>query len=127
MRTYSVPPFSDYFRIKIVPDFDELVATPLADGINALCWPRSLNGDFAEIAAKVGGDGIVALDETYLDSLSLSAAGRAARNVLQADLQLLRSHGLAPELNCIHAYPRDEDAAAVAIDVHSFHADSAPV
>ena len=30
-------------------------------------------------------------------------------------------------LNCIHGYPRDEDAAPVATDVFSFHADSAPV
>ncbi|HET7535888.1 MAG TPA: hypothetical protein VFJ90_05500 [Candidatus Didemnitutus sp.] len=121
------PPLPDYFRIKLVSSFAELVATPFSEGINAACWPRMLPGDFAEIAAKIGGEGIVSLDEVRLESLALSAAGRIARDVLLADLQLLRASGLAPELNCIHAYPRDDDAAVVSVDVHSFHADSAPV
>jgi len=44
-----------------------------------------------------------------------------------ADLRLLRDRGLAPELNCIHGYPRDEDDGPVRTDVFSFHADSAPI
>lgn len=123
----SSPSLPDYFRIKVVSGFAELVATPMTDGINALCWPRTLSGDFGEIAAKVGGEGIVSLDETRLGSLALSAAGQTGRDGLLADLQLLRTQGLAPELNCIHAYPRDDDTAVVPIDVLSFHADSAPV
>ena len=114
--------------IQVVQSFAELAATPLAGDINALCWPRTLPGDFGEIATRLGaGEGIEALDEGRLGALDLSAAGRAARDVLIADLQLLRAHGLAPELNCIHAYPRDEAAAVVPVDVHSFHADSAPI
>ena len=117
-----------YDRIKLVGSFAELVARPFADGVNALCWPRSLPGDFGEVVAQLGaGDGIMPLDEPRLTALALSDAGRIARAFLLADLQLLREHGLAPELNCIHGYPRDDATAAVPTDVYSFHADSAPI
>lgn len=113
---------------KIVGSFAELVATPFAHGVNALCWPRTLPGDFAAIVTRLGaGEGIRALDETRLNRLTLDAAGSAARDGLLADLKLLRDQGLAPELNCIHAYPEDDTAATVPVDVFSFHADSAPV
>jgi hypothetical protein len=36
-------------RIRRVTSFHELATTPFADGINALCWERSLPGDFAEV------------------------------------------------------------------------------
>jgi hypothetical protein len=121
------PAIPDYFRIKCVSSFAELVGTPFAHGVNALCWPRTLAGDFGEIAGTIGGEGIVSLDEKRLGSLALSAGGASAREVLLADLKLLRDQGLAPELNCIHAYPRDDEAAVMSVDVHSFHADSAPV
>jgi hypothetical protein len=118
----------DLPHVKVVRSFAELRDTPLAGGVNALCWPRVLAGDFGEIVNGLGGgEGLRPLDETALHALALGAAGRVARDQLLADLRLLRDHGLAPELNCIHAYPRDEDAAVVPIDVYSFHADSAPV
>jgi hypothetical protein len=121
-------PFPCATHIKTVGSFAELAATPFADGVNALCWPRSLPGDFGEIVARLGaGDGIVSLDESRLATLALSPAGRTARDILIADLQLLRAHGLTPELNCIHGYPRDDATAAVPTDVYSFHADSAPI
>jgi len=127
-RMFPTPPLPEYSRIKVVRSFAELVATPLADGVNALCWPRILPGDFGEVIARLGaGEGIVPLDETRLNALALSEAGRLARELMLADLRLLRDQGLAPELNCIHAYPRDVDAAVVPVDVYSFHADSAPV
>jgi hypothetical protein len=43
------------------------------------------------------------------------------------DLGRLRDRGLSPELNCIYAYPRDDEAGTLPTDVFSFHADSAPV
>ncbi len=43
---FTVP---DYFRVKEVTGFAELAARPFADGINALCWPRTLSGDFASV------------------------------------------------------------------------------
>jgi hypothetical protein len=115
-------------RVGVVGSFEELATTRFANGINALCWPRMLAGDFSEVVAKLGaGEGIMRLDEDRLLALALTEAGRVARGALLTDLRLLQDHGLAPELNCIHAYPRDDAAAAVPTDVYSFHADSAPV
>lgn len=117
---------SSISRIKHVASFEELLATPWAAGVNALCWTRTLSGDFAEIVRALGrGEGVVKLDERRLLRLNLSPAGQAARDILLADQRRLRDHGLQPELNCIHGYPRDEDA--VPTHVFSYHADSAPV
>ena len=117
-----------YFRIKQVHGFQELVATPFAGGINALCWERTLPGGFGEVVARLGfGEGMMNLDEARLRALPLGDAGRAAVGFILEDQRLLRDHGLAPELNCIKNYPRDEDPGAVSTDVYSFHADSAPV
>ncbi len=114
----------DYPRVRFVHSFAELLATRFTDGVNALCWPRTLTGDFEEIVSKVGPiDEITGLDAEDLLSLDLSPAGQAARAVLIADLRLLREAGLAPNLDCIPAYPRDDDM--VSTDVYSYHADSA--
>lgn len=114
--------------IRVVASFAELVGTPFAGEVNALCWPRAPAGDFGEIVAQLGdGDGITSLDDARLRSLRLSQAGRSARDGLLADLQLLRAHGLAPALDCIRAYPRDAADATVPVHVYSFHADRAPV
>lgn len=105
----------------------ELADAPFRAGINALVWPRALAGDFAEVVAALGpGEGVEPLDEARLAALGLSPSGRRAAGIMIADLQALRTHGLAPELNCIHAYPRDPDEV-VPTDVYSFHVDSAPV
>jgi hypothetical protein len=126
MSAFSAP--SGYTRVKLVKSFDELVTTPFREGVNALCWERTLPGNFSEVVEQLAvGEGITALDEASLRSLSLSAAGRAAVDVLLADQELLRAHELSPELNCIQAYPRDEEPGAVSTDVYSFHADSATV
>jgi hypothetical protein len=126
-----MPPSSlptEHDCVKVVASFAELAETTFAGGVNALCWPRTLPGDFGEIAAQLGaGAGIRSVDEADLAPLALGPAGRIAREILLADLQLLRAHGLAPELNCIHGYPRDDASAVVPTDVYSFHADSAPV
>jgi hypothetical protein len=114
--------------IRTVANFEALVSTPFADGINALCWQRSLPGDFAEVLAHLGpGQGIVPLDEERLHSLPVSNEGRAAIDCMLADLRTMRASGLAPELNCIYGYPRDGTSVSLATDVYSFHADSAPV
>lgn len=115
-------------QVRCVDCFAALRDTPLTDGINALCWPRVLAGDFGEVVAALStGEGIVPLDEARLLSLALSPAGQIARDIMLHDWRLLRDHGFAPELNCIYAYPRDEDAAVFATDVYSWHADSAPI
>jgi hypothetical protein len=117
-----------YPRVRVVHSFEELAATPFADGVNALCWPRTLAGDFAEIIRHLAVDtGIVSLDEARLAALPLSAAGRAAADAMAEDLRRLRARDLSPALDCIGSYPRDADAGPVPVDVYSFHADSAPV
>jgi hypothetical protein len=124
----SFAPPSGYARIKIVQSFEELATTPFGDGVNAFCWPRTLPGDFGEVVERLGtGEGITTLDEARLRTLRLSVAGRTAVEILLEDQRLLRARGLAPVLDCIHGYPRDEDAGPVPTDVYSFHADSAPV
>lgn len=119
---------SDYTRIKQVRSLDELLNTPFTDGINALCWPRTLPGDFGEVVTLLGaGEGITPIDEARLLALPASAAGRTAIDILLEDQRALRDHGLAPGLDCIHAYLRDESPGPVATDVMSFHADSATI
>ena len=124
MTPLTLPP--DYPRIKLVNSFHELITTPFADGIIALCWPRTLPGDFREIIQHLTiSPGITNLDDALLLSLPLSPAGRTAIDILLEDQRLLREHGLDPILNCIDGYPRDEDP--IPTHVFSFHADSAPV
>ncbi len=119
---------SGYTRIKRVNSFQELVTTPFADGVNALCWERTWSGDFSEVLQHLGTvGGITTLDDARLLALPVSAAGRVAIAWMLEDLRLLRELELDPVLNCIRDYPRDESAEPVATDVFSFHADSAPV
>jgi len=126
MTPLSLPP--DYPCIKQVQSFHELVTTPFANGVNALCWPRTLTGDFEEVMQHLDRtEAIVTLDEARLLALPVSSAGRAAIDILLADLRLLRDHELAPVLNCINGYPRDEQPGPVPTDVFSFHADSATI
>lgn len=126
MIPFSLP--SGYPRIKRVKSFQELVATPFADGVNALCWERALPGDFGEVVQQLGvSEGVTSIDEAQLLALTVSAAGRVAINFLLEDQRLLREHGAAPVLNCFLGYPRDDEPQVVPTDVYSFHADSAPV
>lgn len=124
----STSPISDYHRIRCVQSFAELAAARFTEGVNALCWSRSLPGDFSEIVRLLGQtEAIDVIDEARLQALDLSPAGRAAVAVIIEDLRLLRELERDPVLNLIHGYPRDEDAGPVATDVFSWHADSAPV
>ena len=108
--------------------FTELVTTPFDHGVNALCWPRTLSGDFAEVVEKLGaGKEIVTIEEEQLVGAELSAAGRTAIAFLREDLRRLKEIERDPVLNCIHRYPRDEAPGPVRTDVFSWHADSAPV
>ena len=125
--TPFVPPVGND-RVRVVNSFQELVSTGFGGGVNALCWSRPLEGDFAEVVRLLGpGEGIVTLDEAVLRGLPVSAAGRVAIEHLLEDQRLLQSRELDPVLNCIHGYPRDENAGPVPTHVFSFHADSATV
>jgi hypothetical protein len=126
MSSDTIPPA--LACIRHVHSFHELVNTRFADGVNALCWPRTLSGDFAEVVQSLRNtEDIAKLDETRLRALALSAAGRTAVEHMLADLALLRYHGLDPVLNCINGYPRDDEPGPVVTDVFSFHADRAPI
>jgi hypothetical protein len=126
MTPFTLPP--GYTRIGLVKSFHELVTTPFGGGVNALCWQRTLAGDFSEVVEQLGvSEGITTLDDARLASLPVSAAGRAAIDVLLEDLRLLRAHGRSPVLDCINGYLRDENPGPVRTDVSSFHADSATV
>src|SRR5690606_26378273 len=78
-----------YACVQVVGSFEELVTTPFAGEVNALCWARELRGDFAEVAAQVvaigGGDGVTTLDEEDLMALTLGPGGQQARTELIAD------------------------------------------
>jgi len=114
--------------VRRVGSFAELLATPFAGPVNALCWERELPGDFAEVAAKLPcGTGIVVLEDAEVDALDLSTDGRRAAEAMLADQRLLRAHELAPSLNLIHDCVRGADAGLVPTDVTSFHVDSAPI
>ena len=114
--------------IQRVKTFEELRTTPFAGSVNALCWERTLPGDFGEVVARLGGtEGVMPLGDEQLLALPLNAAGQTAVEFLLADQRLLRAHDLDPVLNCIRGYPRDDAAEAVPTDVYSFHTDRAPV
>jgi len=128
MTFLPLPP--GYNRVQRVHSFNELVTMPFDDDVNALCWERTLPGDFGEVVALLGGgEGIITLDDARLQNLreAASVAARAAIAVLLEDQRLLRERDLDPALNCIHGYPRDDEGGAVPTDVFSFHADSAPI
>jgi hypothetical protein len=115
-------------QIRIVGSFDELVETPFSDGVNALCWPRRLPGDFENVVEHFpAGQGITPIDAGDLRALALGPTGAVARDVLLADLELLRGRGLGPTLDTIAGYPRDDTEGPVATDVYSFHVDSATI
>ncbi len=115
-------------QIQHVMSFQDLVATPFQGDINAMCWDRTLKGDFSEIANKLACNGNMAtINPLELQELQLSEQGNQARELLLKDLKLLESHGAAPILNVINNYERDEDFPLFPTDVYSFHVDRSPV
>ena len=77
----------DNSRIRTVHSFAELLGTPFADGVNALCWPRELSGDFGEVVEKLGArEEIMTVEEEQLVDLKVSAAGRAFMDVVEPGL-----------------------------------------
>lgn len=123
------PIMIDSSPIQFVQSFQELIEARFAGTINAMCWQRTLPGDFAEIVRCLGNrheQPMITLDPAMLLALSLSSAGQIARDCMLADFRLLSERDLAPVLNCVYAYPRDERSGPIATDVFSFHVDSAP-
>lgn len=114
--------------IRVVTSLAELVTVPFADDISALCWPRTLPGNFREVVEALPvGKGIAPVDEDLLAGLALSDAGRIARDILLADLESLRAYDLQPSLDRVHGSPREAPEGLFHTDVHSFHVDTATV
>lgn len=113
--------------IRYVGSFEELVSEKFSGKVNALCWPRKLEGNFAEIVEKLAvGRGITTIDEETLHSLVLSSAGEAARKILLEDQVMLEARGLQPVLDCINGYTNHDDHdGPMSTHVQSFHVDSA--
>ncbi len=115
-------------QIHSVTNFQDLVSTPFHGAINAICWTRTLTGDFAEIVDKVVlNENITVLDEADLLALQLSEQGQLAREMLLHDLMVLKAHGASPILNVIKCYERDDAYPFFPTDVYSFHVDRSPV
>lgn len=113
-------------RIQFVGSFEELMATPFAGDVNALCWRRTLPGDYDEIVERLAVEaGINTIDDTRLRALPLSAAGAIAREVILLDLELLRAEELSPVVDCIRGYHHELEAGPVPTHVQSWHVDSA--
>jgi hypothetical protein len=101
---------------------------PDAGEVNAICWTRELQGDFAEIVEKIKLDeNIAVLDEKALLALDLSEQGQIARDILLNDLKILADHGASPTLNLIRCYDRDDAYPFFPTDVYSYHVDRSPI
>ena len=115
-------------NILYVSTFNDLVDTPFQGEINAICWKRDLDFNFAEIVGKIAlKENIMELDEETLLQLDLSDQGQLARKVILQDLHMLKAHSALPSLNLIKCYERDDENAIVPTDVYSFHVDRSPL
>ncbi len=115
-------------QIHRVTNFQDLVSTPFGGEMNAMCWTRSLQGNFAEIVTKLNpSENIATIEPDELHALKLSQQGRLAREILLNDLKLLTAHGASPILNVIKYYDRDDSYPFFPTDVYSFHVDRSPI
>jgi hypothetical protein len=112
------------YPMHCVTNFEALVSTPFAGAINAICWSRTLTGDFAEIVNKIAlQENITVIEPEELCALELSEQGQLARAIILQDVELLTAHGAAPTLNIIQYYERDAAYPFFPTDVYSFHVD----
>jgi len=115
-------------QIQYVTNFQDLISKPFHGEINAICWTRTLLGDFSEIVGKVELHGnMTSIDLDDLFKMQLSEQGQLARETLVNDFNLLKSHGALPTLNAIKCYERDEAQPFFPTDVYSFHVDRSPI
>jgi hypothetical protein len=111
-----------------VSSFHDLVSTTFQGEVNALCWKRSLKGDFSEIVKKISFSGdLIEIDAEDLMELDLSPQGQLAREVLLKDMHLLTEFGASPSLNIIQQYESDAENPYFPTDVYSFHVDRSPI
>lgn len=122
-----IPSNFKHEQIRSVSSFSELISTELIGKQNAVCWERSLDGDFEEIATKIIlKENITELSKEDLLALELSAQGQKAREIILNDLELLTEFGAQPSLNLLKSYDRDDELDFISTDVYSYHVDRAP-
>jgi len=115
-------------HIQYVTNFQDFVSTPFKGDINAICWTRTLRGDFSEIVKQVVLTGnITEIGPEEICGLTLSEQGRLAREILLNDLKILNAQGASPIINVIKCYERDDTHPFFPTDVYSFHVDRSPI
>jgi hypothetical protein len=120
--------FSKNHQIGTVSSFTDLVETEFKDEMNALCWHRNLEGDFAAIVSQLQlKENITEIFPRDLIALQLSEEGNKAREIILKDLQLLTDFGASPSLNLLKCYDRDDEFDFIATDVYSYHVDRSPI
>ena len=121
-------PFSNTPQVGVVSTFSELVNSNFQGEINAICWYRSLVGDFKEIVDKLHlKENITEVAVEDLLALHLSEHGHFAREIILNDMQLLTNFGASPTLNLLKSYERDDELDFISTDVYSFHVDRSPI
>jgi hypothetical protein len=121
-------PFSDSSQIGLVSSFSELVDTDFKGEMNALCWHRNLEGDFAAIVNQLQlKENVTEVSPKDLLALQLSEKGSSAREIILKDMQLLTDFGASPSLNLLKCYERDVEFDFITTDVYSYHVDRSPV
>lgn len=120
--------FSGNHQIGVVGSFSELVTIEYQGAMNAICWDRSLDGDFKEIVSKLQlRENVTEVSSEDLLALELTEEGNTAREIILNDLQLLTDHGALPTLNLLKYYDRDDELDFISTDVYSYHVDRSPV
>ncbi len=115
-------------HIQYVTNFEDFVSAPFKGDINAICWTRTLRGDFSEIVKQVVLTGnITEIGQKEICDLRLSKQGQLAREILLNDLKILNAHGASPIVNVIKCYDRDDTYPFFPTDVYSFHVDRSPI
>jgi hypothetical protein len=122
----DLSPFAS--QIQTVSSFEALVSTHFLGEMNAICWERTLEGDFAEIVDKFEiTDNLEEIDLDELRNLKLSTQGDLAREILLKDYEFLKDYGASPSLNIIEFYERDDSFPFFPTDVYSYHVDRSPI
>jgi len=120
--------FSDSNQIGTVSTFPELVHTDFKGEMNALCWYRNLEGDFAAIVGQLQlKENMTVVYPEDLLALQLSEKGNLAREIILNDIQLLADFGASPSLNLLKCYERDDEFDFISTDVYSYHVDRSPI
>lgn len=120
--------FSESSQIGLVSSFSELVHRDLKGEMNALCWHRNLEGDFAAIVNQLQlKENVTEVSPKDLFALQLSEKGSSAREIILKDMQLLTDFGASPSLNLLKCYERDDEFDFITTDVYSYYVDRSPI